>query len=93
MYATSPESLEEQLTLLEGFRSFVLSDDQEFLGFNRYREYTSSVGKCGALSFTARRRNDIWKEYCQFFRGYLVSQGRMAGGEGTSKAKRRRSRG
>ena len=59
IYASSPQSLEEQLTLLENLRVFVLSDQPGFPTDSAYREYATRVGKCGAMSFTGKCTNDV----------------------------------
>src|ERR1035438_3410077 len=90
MYTSSPESLEDQLQLLESLRLFVVSDKPDSSVTSAYREYAQRVGKSGAMSFTGKRRNEIWHEFCQFFNGYLKSQGRIE--EKKSRAKRQRRR-
>jgi hypothetical protein len=91
MYASSPESLEEQFGLLESLRAFIMSDQPGFPTNSGYREYAMQVGKCGAMSFTGKRRQDIWEDFCKFFRGYLKSQGRVKEKRSDWKSRRRRA--
>jgi hypothetical protein len=89
MYASNPQSLEEQLTLLENLRAFTISDQPGFPRDSEYREYATRVGKSGAMSFTGRFTNEIWGEFCKFFKTYLVSQGRVEQKKRKAKVKRR----
>jgi hypothetical protein len=89
MYALTPESLEEQLQLLESLRAFILSGQQNSSGMSAYREYVMRVGRSGAMSFTGKLRNDIWREFCKFFEGYLKSQGRSDKKKSNPKTKHR----
>jgi hypothetical protein len=91
MYASSPQSLEEQLTLLENLRTFVLSDQPGFPAERAYADYAARVGKCGAMSFTGRYSHEVWAKFCTFFKNYLVSQGRPQQKKRSPKVKQRRN--
>ena len=92
MYASSPQSLEEQLMLLENLRAFITNDEPGFPSHRPFQEYARRVGKCEAMSFTGMRINEVWSDLCKFFQAYLVSQGRVEDKRKKTTSKRQRKR-